>query len=142
MRDQAPTASGSGASSLGTAPSTLASAGPPASSNAAAEQVVDVRGAEQLEKMTKAIALLTNNINAERARVAELESELAVATQRASELLKKGGLSLCVKCQTKMRDRVFLPCMHLYYCGECSKGMTSCESCNVQIMGKVPAKLE
>jgi hypothetical protein len=114
----------------------------PTASAATSTGVDSIRGAEQLEKMTKAIALLTNNIDVERARVAELESRLAQETLRSSELLQKGGLSLCVKCQSRMRDRVFLPCMHLHYCGECAKSMTSCESCNVQLMGKVPAKLE
>lgn len=117
-----------------------ASAAPAATAAAAAEQ--NGRVAEQLEKMTKAIALLTNNIDAERARVAELEAQLAAESQRSSELLNKGGLSLCIKCQVKMRDRVFMPCMHMHFCGECAKSMASCESCNTQIMGKVPAKLE
>ncbi len=97
---------------------------------------------EQLEKMQKAIKLLTTNIESERARVAELEQRLAQETVRSTELLQKGGLSLCAKCKTMMRDRVFLPCMHFYYCGECAKGMASCEACGTQITGKVPAKLE
>ncbi len=109
---------------------------------AAASAAVAASSSEQTEKMSKAIALLTANIDVERARVAELEQRLAEETLRSNELLKKGGLSLCVKCAVKTRNRVFLPCMHLYYCGECAKGMTSCESCNTQITGKVPAKLE
>ena len=102
---------------------------------------VSPRPNEQMEKMSKAIALLTSNIDSERVRVSQLEQQLAEEQLRSQELLKKGGLSLCVKCQTRMRDRVFLPCMHFYFCGECSKGMTSC-SCTTQISGKVPAKLE
>jgi hypothetical protein len=118
---------------------------PPAAASAATTAPaasVTASSSEQTEKMSKAIALLTANIDVERARVAELEQRLAEETLRSNELLKKGGLSLCVKCAARTRNRVLLPCMHLYYCGECAKGMTSCEACNTQITGKVPAKLE
>lgn len=98
--------------------------------------------AASVEKMTKAIALLTSNIDLERARVAELEKKLAEELLRSQDLLKKGGLSLCMKCQQKVRNRVFIPCMHMYYCGECAKVMTLCESCGTAISGKVPATLQ
>ena len=97
---------------------------------------------EQMEKMTRAVALLTSNIDVERGRVADLEAKLAAEMLRSKDLLKQGGLSLCVKCQSNVRNCVLMPCMHFYYCNECANGMSSCENCKTSIHGKVPAKIE
>lgn len=105
-----------------------------------AEEVTQLK--EQMDKMSRAVALLTSNIEVERGRVAELENKLAEEMFRSNDLLKKGGLSLCVKCQSRVRDTVFMPCMHFHFCGQCTKGMSSCESCNVPVTGKIPAILE
>lgn len=137
-RDGSTPAGGSGSTSTGS----LVGGGGGASSAGGSTGALDAVGKEQIEKMQKAIVLLTSNIEVERGRVSELERRLAEEMARSNDLLKRGGLSLCVKCHKKIRDRVLLPCMHLYYCGDCAKSMSICESCNTPICGKVPAKLE
>lgn len=97
----------------------------------------------QLDKMNKALALLTTNINVERGRVADLEQRLE-RSEREMERLRAGGggLPQCLKCGLGPRERAFVPCGHALYCAACAKPMAQCGKCNTHVLGKVPVRLE
>lgn len=92
--------------------------------------------------MSQALQLLQSNINAERARVADLQRRLDEAQRELEGAKGKGGALLCRQCGVAKRERVFVPCGHFHFCAACSKPMAQCGTCRQHILGKVPAKMD
>lgn len=97
---------------------------------------------QQLDKMSKALALLSSNIDVERARVGELEARLAETRAEADRLRGAAARVLCRQCERVERAVALLPCMHMHFCAACAKVMQQCATCNVTVTGKLPAKLD
>lgn len=117
--------------------------------------------AAQTEKLRTAVALLTSNIDLERARVAgngrplsfvsflsmltllrtDLEKKLQALTAESQKWKGAADSNVCKQCTREPRGCVFLPCMHMHYCATCSSSMLQCASCQMHIEGKVPATL-